>query len=181
MIKVVAWLKGKTTSFIRKVCDTKHFPEMATAIYFQSHMLFQNFDLPLLLNLSWFVSAPTNQDGRISAEWLSIKRMQFLPASLFYWGWEWDAHLGKSCHHDGRKPRLAHEENPQEETHKERSWSPIPLLAASINHEALRWSQPPAHGPPPLTPNGGDLRYLCWTLPKLKIHEQNAVCHCPSH
>ena len=78
------------------------------------------------------------------------------------WTWWWE-------------PRLTHEENTQEGNHIERSWFPTPLLIASINHNTLRHPGPQPKGLPPLTPRGGDLRCLCWTLPKLQIHEQNTV------
>ena len=238
-------------------------------------MLFQNIALPLLLNLSCFVSVPKNQDDRIGAKWLSIKRGSFClvlsftgcKSRMLTWGktvtmmgkqfwifiartavevespvlwppdvknwliWK-DLDAGEGWrqeekgttedemvgwHHwldghefeqapgvgDGQgglafyspwghkefghdwmtelnwtwwwEPRLTHEGKTQEGNHIERSWFPAPLLVASINHNALRCPGPQPKGPPPLTPSGGDLRYLCWTLPKLQIHEQNTV------
>lgn len=95
--------------------------------------------LPLPSSSTWvglWVLQPIKTAEMVLSDFL-LKGCSFCLV-LFCWGWEGNVHSGKSCHHDVRKSRLANEEKPQEETHKERGWSPNPLADSQHQPPSLQ-------------------------------------------
>lgn len=109
--------------------------------------------------------------GRAGAERLSIKGMWFLTSSLLCWGWGGMLTWGKADTMWWGSPDKPMRKDPWGE-------ELVPPAAGQLQPPSLLTSL--AFGSP-LTPGGEDTSYLCCTLPKFHICEQNTFCHCFSH